>query len=391
MSGCCAQSHCAPYSAPASSSPVNTSISSPASGRQPSSASASAAATSAATWLFMSIAPRPQTQPSRSSPRPRVDLQSAGSASTVSTWPSRHSVGPSDAAAQARDQVRAPWHGGEQLALEAGRLEQPAQEVLRRRLVARRVDGVEADQPLEQLGGARARGRRARARSECMAGSVLAAGNIRARAPQPAQVAARAQAPRARQLQRVLAARATGRPSPRAGLERDRRRSARPGAACVSPLATTRCQGSASAKSHWIVPGSPGAWRSSRLPRHRSGTAPPSSRGRGSAAPSSRRARRPARAAGPARARSARLRSAAKIGGPGSSSIGMPALRSLVSSEAAPSLADLLEREAEALGVAHGPSRRHEHGGGPGDHLAQQVGHRVPALGVLAARGRRAA
>ena len=55
-------------SAPVSSSAVNTSISSPASGRQPSSASASAAAASAATWLFMSSAPRPQTQPSRSSP-----------------------------------------------------------------------------------------------------------------------------------------------------------------------------------------------------------------------------------------------------------------------------------------------------------------------------------
>ncbi len=55
-------------SAPASSSAVTITSSSPDSGRQPSSASAVAAATSAATWLFMSSAPRPQTQPSFSSP-----------------------------------------------------------------------------------------------------------------------------------------------------------------------------------------------------------------------------------------------------------------------------------------------------------------------------------
>src|SRR5207302_7074004 len=85
LSGCSSQSHLAPCSAPASSSAVTTTLSSPDSGRQPSSASAVTAATSAATWPFMSTAPRPQTMPSRSSPDHGSTDQSPGSATTVST------------------------------------------------------------------------------------------------------------------------------------------------------------------------------------------------------------------------------------------------------------------------------------------------------------------
>ena len=86
-SGTCSHSHFAPWVAPASSSAVTITSSSPDSGRQPSSASATTAAISAATWLFMSSAPRPHTQSSRSSPDHGSTDQSSASASTVSTWP----------------------------------------------------------------------------------------------------------------------------------------------------------------------------------------------------------------------------------------------------------------------------------------------------------------
>ncbi len=55
---------------------------------------------------------------------------------------------------QTRDEVGPAGHLGEQLALEPGPLEQAAQPLLRLRLVAGRVDRLEADQPLEQLDGA---------------------------------------------------------------------------------------------------------------------------------------------------------------------------------------------------------------------------------------------
>src|SRR3954451_14732168 len=96
FSGICSHSHFAPCTAPASSSAVTITSSSPDSGRHPSSASEHAAAISAATCDFMSSAPRPQTQPSRSSPDHGSTLQSDASASTVSTCPRKHSPGPSD-------------------------------------------------------------------------------------------------------------------------------------------------------------------------------------------------------------------------------------------------------------------------------------------------------
>jgi hypothetical protein len=54
-------------------------------------------------------------------------------------------------AAQARDEVRALGLGREQLALESGLGEELAELLLERALVPRRVDGVDADQPLQQL------------------------------------------------------------------------------------------------------------------------------------------------------------------------------------------------------------------------------------------------
>jgi hypothetical protein len=51
------------------------------------------------------------------------------------------------------DQVRALVRAAEQLALEAGRAHVGGQVLLRGALVAGRVDGVEADQPAQQLDG----------------------------------------------------------------------------------------------------------------------------------------------------------------------------------------------------------------------------------------------
>src|SRR3954447_15852845 len=96
FSGICSHSHLAPCTAPASSSAVTITSSSPDSGRQPPSASEQAAAISAATCDFMSSAPRPQTQPSRSSPDHGSTLQSDASASTVSTCPRKQRPGPSE-------------------------------------------------------------------------------------------------------------------------------------------------------------------------------------------------------------------------------------------------------------------------------------------------------
>ena len=55
-------------------------------------------------------------------------------------------------AAQAGHEVRSPGRRGEQLALEPGGLEHFGKELLNGLLVAGRVRGVEADQPLEELG-----------------------------------------------------------------------------------------------------------------------------------------------------------------------------------------------------------------------------------------------
>ena len=63
-------------------------------------------------------------------------------------------MGPSEGAAQASDEVRPALDGRQQLAFEAGALEQLLEELLGGLLVAGRVDGVEPDQLLEQLGRA---------------------------------------------------------------------------------------------------------------------------------------------------------------------------------------------------------------------------------------------
>ena len=87
----------------------------------------------------------------------------------------------------------------------------------------------------------------------------------------------------------------------------------------------------------------------------------------------------------PSVARSSGSRSVANSFGPGRSSIGMPALRSLVSSEAAPSAPISSSVKPNDLGVAAVPARRHEHGGRPRDHLAQHLRHGRLAARVLAA------
>ena len=79
---------------PISSSAVAAKIRSPA-GSNPSRASDAIATAFAATWPFMSSAPRPQTQPSRSSPDHGSTDHSAGSASTVSVCESSSRLGPS--------------------------------------------------------------------------------------------------------------------------------------------------------------------------------------------------------------------------------------------------------------------------------------------------------
>jgi putative ATPase len=61
---------------------------------------------------------------------------------------------PVRAAGKPRYEVGPAGHGGEQLTREAGGLQLCLQELLRGLLVARRIDRVEADEPLQQLGGA---------------------------------------------------------------------------------------------------------------------------------------------------------------------------------------------------------------------------------------------
>ena len=79
--------------------------------------------------------------------------QSSGSASTVSTCESRHEPRAVLLAAQPRDEVRALLGAAEQLDLEAGVAQDAGEVLLALALGARRVDGLEADQALEELGG----------------------------------------------------------------------------------------------------------------------------------------------------------------------------------------------------------------------------------------------
>ena len=94
-SGCSEHSQAAPTWPPVSSSATNSSFSAPRLGRQPARARVAAPTASAATWFFMSSEPRPQRKPSATSADHGSCDQSDGSASTVSTWASRPSTGPS--------------------------------------------------------------------------------------------------------------------------------------------------------------------------------------------------------------------------------------------------------------------------------------------------------
>ena len=120
----------APIDPPASSSAVKISLSSPDSGRQPSSASSSAAAASAATCDFMSSAPRPQTQPSRDLAGPGVDRPVVGVGEHGVDVPHVAERRPVGRPAQPRDQVGPPLDRREELALEPGVLQQAAQPLL---------------------------------------------------------------------------------------------------------------------------------------------------------------------------------------------------------------------------------------------------------------------
>ena len=153
--GICSHSHFAPWIAPASSSAVTITSSSPDSGRQPSSASVAARrAISAATWLFMSSAPRPQTQPSLQLARPRVHASSRRRRRARcprgrgSTAPGRRS-----GRAGARPGSAALGTSASSSHSKPAASSSLLEELLRGLLVAGRVDRVELDQPLEQLGG----------------------------------------------------------------------------------------------------------------------------------------------------------------------------------------------------------------------------------------------
>ena len=137
---------------PISSSAVAAKIRSPA-GSNPSRASDAIATALAATWSFMSSAPRPQTQPSRSSPDHGSTDHSAGSASTVSVCESSEQARPVAATTDSRHQVRPLGDTRVELALDTERLEVRAQQLGRRGLVPGRVDRVQPDQRLEELDG----------------------------------------------------------------------------------------------------------------------------------------------------------------------------------------------------------------------------------------------
>ena len=127
----------------------------PRAGRQPDCARRIAATTSAAVGDFMSSAPRPQTQPSARSPRRRVvrplRRRREDGVDVGEQAERRADVVP--ARAVARRGLRA-WLGApRERDLEARALEQPRQVLLGLAPRPGRVDRVEADQPLEDLGG----------------------------------------------------------------------------------------------------------------------------------------------------------------------------------------------------------------------------------------------
>ena len=155
LSGCCSHSQLRAVLAPVSSSAVNTSSSSPASGRQPSSASAQRRRRLGGHLaLHVERAAAPDAAVAQLA-RPRVHgplLRIGQHGVHVAEEAQPRAVGARRAGAPPG------WAGPSTAAssstLEAGLLQQPLQELLRGLLVARRIDRVEPDQALEQLGRA---------------------------------------------------------------------------------------------------------------------------------------------------------------------------------------------------------------------------------------------
>src|SRR6266568_149515 len=141
-SGCSRQSQERPKSSPTSSSAVAAKIRSPR-GSKPSRASEAIATAFAATCPFMSSAPRPQTSPLRSSPENGCTCHASGDAC---------------------HEVRPLRHLRVELTPHAEGLEVVAQQLGRTGLVPRRIRGVDADQPLQELGHLVAEGERSHQR-----------------------------------------------------------------------------------------------------------------------------------------------------------------------------------------------------------------------------------
>ncbi len=121
-------------------------------GASPSRASETPAATSAAVCDFMSSAPRPHSSPSITSPHHGSCCHSPGMREhrvDVGEQAQRRAVG---LAAQAGDEIRALLEPPDEGHLEAGVAQGRGQLLLRRPLIARRVDGVVPDEPREQRG-----------------------------------------------------------------------------------------------------------------------------------------------------------------------------------------------------------------------------------------------
>ena len=127
-------------------------------GRQPERASSRNETAIDAVMLSMSIAPRPHTSPSISSPPNGSSDQPSGLTGTTSVCPIRHSVGASGSLPSIRATVDVrPGREAELLDVDAGPLEVLLQQLGVAHLatgVGRAVvDALVADQRLEQLGG----------------------------------------------------------------------------------------------------------------------------------------------------------------------------------------------------------------------------------------------
>jgi hypothetical protein len=105
----------------------------------------------------MSSAPRPQTWSSARSPDHGSRDHSDASATTVSVCERKQSEGPSPPLSPG-DEVRPLRHARVELDLDAVRLQVVAQQLGRDRLVPGRVDGVQAEQLLQQPDGFVAQG-----------------------------------------------------------------------------------------------------------------------------------------------------------------------------------------------------------------------------------------